>query len=110
MLGHTRFDLVDLLICEWEDWIADRFKGKRRIPYAHVTCYLLAKTVGFLEQEMVLRESKSMFPEYKPPGPTDRHRGGRTMRALHDHMTPADIANNEETDLALQEVEACSGL
>jgi len=110
VLGHTPFDLVDLLICEWEDWIADGFKGKRRIPYAHVICYLLAKTVGFLEQETVLRESKSMFPEYKPPGLTDGRRGGRTMRALHDHMTPADIANNEETDLALQEVEACSGL
>ena len=49
VLGHTRFDLVDLLICEWEDWIADRFEGKRRIPYAHVICYLLAKTVGFSE-------------------------------------------------------------
>ena len=32
------------------------------------------------------------------------------MRALHDHMTPADIANNEEADLALREAEACSGL
>ena len=50
---------------------------------------------------MVLRESKNMFPEYKPPGPTDRCRGGRTMRALHDHMTLANIANNEEAGLAL---------
>jgi hypothetical protein len=32
------------------------------------------------------------------------------MRALHDHMTPADIANNEEADLALWEAEARSGL
>jgi hypothetical protein len=32
------------------------------------------------------------------------------MRALHDHMTPADIANNEEVDLALREAKACSGL
>ena len=47
VLGHTPFDLVDLLICKWEDWIADEFKGKRRIPYDHVICYLLAKTVGF---------------------------------------------------------------
>jgi hypothetical protein len=47
VLGHTLFVLVDLLNCEWEDWIADRFKGKRRIPYAHVMCHLLAKTVGF---------------------------------------------------------------
>ena len=47
VLGHTPFDVVDLLICEWEDWITDEFKGKRRIPYAHVICYLLAKTVGF---------------------------------------------------------------
>ena len=48
-----------------------------------------------------MRESKSMFPEYKPPGLTNKRRGERTMRALHDHMTPADIANNEEADLAL---------
>ena len=32
------------------------------------------------------------------------------MRALHDHMTPGDIANNEETDLALREAEAHFGL
>ena len=106
VLGHiwcwgTTFFLVDLLICEWEDWFADRFKGRRRIPYAHVIYYLLAKTVGFPELETVLRESKSMFLEYKPPGLTDRRRGGHTMRAPHDHMTPADIANNEEADLAL---------
>jgi hypothetical protein len=101
---------VNLLIYEWEDWITDGFNGNRRIPYTHVICYLLAKTVGFPEQETVLRESKSMFPEYKPPGPTDRRRGGRTMRALHDHMTPADIANNEEADLALREAEAHSRL
>ena len=53
---------------------------------------------------------KSMFPEYKPPGPTDRHRGGCTLRALHDHMAPIDIANNEEADLALREAEAHFGL
>jgi hypothetical protein len=49
VLGHTPFNVVDLLICEWEDWIIDSFKGKRRIPYAHVIYYLLAKTVGYLE-------------------------------------------------------------
>ena len=49
VLGHMPFDLVALLICEWEDWITNGFKGKRRISYAHVICYLLAKTVGFLE-------------------------------------------------------------
>ena len=32
------------------------------------------------------------------------------MRALHDHTTPADIANTEEVDLALREVEARSRL
>jgi len=47
VLGHTPFDLVDLLICEWEEWIADGFKGKRRIRYAHVIYYLLSKTIGF---------------------------------------------------------------
>ena len=32
------------------------------------------------------------------------------MRALHDHMTPANVVNNEEADLALREVEAHSRL
>ena len=32
------------------------------------------------------------------------------MRALHDHMTPANIANNEEANLSWREVEACSRL
>jgi hypothetical protein len=30
------------------------------------------------------------------------------MWALHDHMTPTNIANNEEDDLALREAEARS--
>ena len=97
----TNIDVVDLLICEWEDWITDGLKGKRRTPYAHVICYLLAKTFGCPEQEAVLRESKSIFPKYKPPSPTDRHRGGRGMRALRDRMTPADVDRNEEANLAL---------
>jgi hypothetical protein len=32
MLGHIEFDIVDLLICEWEDWITNGFMGKRRMP------------------------------------------------------------------------------
>jgi len=32
------------------------------------------------------------------------------MRALHDHMAPTDIVNNEEADLALREAEANSRL
>ena len=45
VLGHIEFDIVDLLICEWEDCIADGFKGKRRMPYVHIICLLLAKTI-----------------------------------------------------------------
>ena len=46
MLGHIEFDIDDLLICEWEDWIVDGFKGKGRMPYVHIICSLLAKTIG----------------------------------------------------------------
>jgi hypothetical protein len=46
VLGHIKFGIVDLLICEWEDWIAGGFKGKGRMPYVHINCSLLAKTIG----------------------------------------------------------------
>ena len=78
--------------------------------YVHVICYLQSRTIGYIEQKMVMKESKSMFPVYKPPGPTDRSRGFHGLRAVHDQMTTADLASNEEADLALREAKACSGL
>lgn len=58
VLGHTQFDIVDLLICEWEDWIADGFKGKRRMPYSHIICYLLAKSIDFPRHIQTLEASQ----------------------------------------------------
>jgi len=67
VLGHIEFDIVDLLICEWEDWIADGFKGKRRMPYVHIICSLLAKTIGSPVYCIQLENSRAGFLDYKPP-------------------------------------------
>ena len=82
VLGHIEFDIVDLLICEWEDWIADGFKGKRRMPYVHIICLLLANTIGSPIYCVQLENSRVGFPDYKPPMLNDRRRGARGLRAV----------------------------
>jgi hypothetical protein len=61
VLGHTKFNIVDLMICEWEDHL---MKKKRRIPYAHIICSLLAKIIQYPDHCVHLDQSRAGVLDY----------------------------------------------
>ena len=41
LVSHTQFDIVDFLICEIEDTIADGIQARQQLPYAHWISFLI---------------------------------------------------------------------
>ena len=44
-MQQTVFDIWDLLLSEMEDTIAEGFKGRRQLPYAHWITFLIRRIV-----------------------------------------------------------------
>ena len=76
------------------------------MPYVHIICSLLAKTIGSPIYCVHLENSRAGFPDYKPPVLNDRHRGARGLRAVYELMTLAQRAKADQEDLRLREAEA----
>ena len=55
-MQQTVFDIWDLLLSEMEDTIAEGFKGRKQLPYAH--------WIMFLIRRVVLDKPPSMMDEY----------------------------------------------
>ena len=53
-MQQTVFDIWDLLLSEMEDTIAEGFKGRRQLPYAHWITFLMLKAVSVRTPEMVV--------------------------------------------------------
>ena len=53
LMQQTVFDIWDLLLSEMEDTIAEGFKGRRQLPYAHWITFLMLKAVSVRTPEMV---------------------------------------------------------
>ena len=53
LMQQTVFDIWDLLLSEMEDTIAEGFKGRRQLPYAHWITFLILKAVQVRTPEMV---------------------------------------------------------
>ena len=60
------FDVWDLLLSEMEDMIAEGFKGRRQLPYAHWITFIILKVVTVRSPEMVVeyRGATTEFPAY----------------------------------------------
>ena len=58
------FDIWDLLLSEMENTIAQGFKGRRQLPYAHWITFLILKDVQVRTPEMVAeyRGATTEFP------------------------------------------------
>jgi hypothetical protein len=41
LISQTPFDILDLMLCEMEDTLAEGFKGHRQLPYAYWICFLI---------------------------------------------------------------------
>ena len=53
LMQQTVFDIWDLLLSEMEDTIAEGFKDRRQLPYAHWITFLMLKAVSVRTPEMV---------------------------------------------------------
>lgn len=92
MVRWIPFDLVDFLLCEMEDVIADRIKMSRFMLYGQIISYLLVGSLGRTTREpgtALLMESveewsssATTFPLYRPARLTDRRCGQRAQVPL----------------------------
>ena len=80
------------------------------MPYVHIICSLLAKTIGSPTYCVQLENARVGFPDYKPLGLNDKRRGARGLRVVYEHMTPAQRAKALQEDLRLREVQASATL
>ena len=65
-MQQTVFDIWDLLLSEMEDTIAEGFKGRRQLPYAHWITFLMLQSMQVRTLEMVAeyRGATTEFPAY----------------------------------------------
>ena len=66
LMQQTVFDVWDLLLSKMEDTIAEGFKGRRQLPYAHWITWLIHRAVTVRPQEMIVEYSGATmeFPGY----------------------------------------------
>jgi hypothetical protein len=102
---HQPFDIVDFILCEIEDVIADGMTMVRQQPYAHIISFLLAQTTRPPEFFETYESSRS-FKVYAPAPPTDRRRGQRAMAHAQEQIPPEDRERVAVEDEALAEAEA----
>ena len=65
-MQQTVFDVWDLILSEMEDTIAEGFKGRRQLPYAHWITFIILKAVTVRSPEMVAEYigATTEFPAY----------------------------------------------
>jgi hypothetical protein len=45
LVSHSKFDVMDFLICEIEDTVLDGIRARRQLPYAHYLCHIFAQLI-----------------------------------------------------------------
>ena len=66
LMQQTVFDIWDLLLSEMEDTIAEGFKGRRQLPYAHWVTFLMLNCVQVRTPKLVAeyKAATIVFPAY----------------------------------------------
>ncbi|CAN6269211.1 unnamed protein product [Urochloa humidicola] len=111
ILEKKEFDLVDFLMCEIEDAIADGLRSNWRLPYAHYLSYLFCRSgseMGPLYNK--LRSSRDIFPLYRAAKSNDERRGHRSTTAAHETWTHEQRQQAEVEDTELRAGEVHAGL
>ena len=113
-MQQTVFDIWDLLLSEMEDTIAEGFKGRRQLPYAHWITFLMLKCVQDRTPEIVAeyRAATTEFPAYNmaqrirhstPQAPAQPHRRPDVLEsAAQQDEIIRGIAAIEEEQLKAQ--------
>ena len=89
-----------------EDTIAEGFKGRRQLPYAHWICWIILKGVDRMASITELSVSPTRFPEYdmcQLMGWTLEHRVARASRQRP--TVPESVEEQDEAVHALAEIE-----
>ena len=88
-MSHTPFDIVDFLLCEIKESIADGLKAGRQQPYTHIINYLLDRTIVQHLQNLVrhpLADSPTFYKVYNPPSSRDTRRGQKSEKQINRKM------------------------
>ncbi|RLM85619.1 hypothetical protein C2845_PM04G04340 [Panicum miliaceum] len=111
ILRRQPFDIVDFLICEIEDVAAEGLTVSRMLPYAHIICYLLARSFAPIDEHLEQWTiSPTGFPNYRPARPGDRCRGQRVLAAVQQQWAPEQREQFLDEDKALRQAEVQAGL
>ena len=66
LITQTEFDIWDVIVSEMEDTIAEGFKGRRQLLFAHWICFILMRAIDRMapESTLAMRNSPIAFHEY----------------------------------------------
>jgi len=112
IMSHTPFDIVDFLLCEIQDSIADGLKAGRQQPYAHIISYLLDRTIVHHLQNPVRHppaDSPTCYKVYDPPSSKDPRRGQRALVAAQSELSPKEREAAQHEDDAIEDLDAVNG-
>ena len=113
IISHTPFDIVDFLIREIEDCIADGLWTRRQQPYAHIISYLLDRAIDESSRHRLrdrLADRSTAYMVYRPPTSTDPRRGPRALVVAQHGMTPEERDAAIEEDDEMEDLDAVHGL
>ena len=113
IISHTPFDIVDFLIREIEDCIADGLWTRRQQSYAHIISYLLDRAIDQSSRPRVrdcIANSSAANKVYRPQALEDPHHGPRALVAAQRGMTLEDRAAAIEEDDEMEDLDDGHGL
>jgi hypothetical protein len=102
VMAKRPFDIVDILISEVEDAIMDGMRMTRHQSFAHWISWMLSR----LEAQRyvsTLKQSKYIFPTYRPLMPGDRRRGPRGLRRAEETLQARAAAEAVMDEAARQD-------
>lgn len=114
-MHHQQFYLVDFILCELENVIADSIKMGRFMPYVHLISYILAGSMGrqrreagtdvFMEYIEQWSSLKTTFPDYRPTKVGDRRHGQRALVPILQQLSSEQHTQAAAEDEALRSAE-----
>lgn len=94
LVTKTEFDVSDVILSDMEDTIAEGFRGRRQLPYAHWICWLLLTVADRCapESQRALRDTTTIFPTY------DMRQVSLSLRPPRDQRQTRERAPVAETE------------
>jgi hypothetical protein len=65
LVSHSKFDVVDFIICEIEETVLDGLRARRQLPYAHYLCHIFAQLIRPPQFQGTLEASRLFFGSYR---------------------------------------------